>query len=102
MCAQKIIPSITIDQICGLAINGNIDCVIAFHTFPGFGIQFYKANESKIGAGSIASLSSIPSDEATTTASEYLKSGDFGSSVLFHMVNILPLCPPPKPPPVAP
>src|SRR5690348_12812735 len=50
----------------------------------------------------MASQSSAPSDEATTLSSSNLKSGDFGSSDLVHMVWIVPLCPPPRPPPVDP
>ena len=49
---------------------------------------------------SIASQSSSTSEEATSTGSVKPKSGDIGSSVLFHIVSIRPACPPPSPPPV--
>ena len=50
MGAKQIVPAVVVDHDGGLAVDGNVDGLVALETVTGLGIELNLADESEIGA----------------------------------------------------
>ncbi len=50
MCSQQVVPSVSENQVGGLAVNGNVFLYIAFHPCARLGVELNEAYGSEVGA----------------------------------------------------